>query len=186
MVPLGRMIVSFLLTNLRSTLLGEVNRGMMANGKGSIQGASTDLLQLITFGLGDEWYAASVQCTWYRSGSGDNPGPLSPEWLLGVCNYHGTILPIVDLSPLLQSAKKDKNARGLFLIFHWENNIAAIWVDSVDEIYEVHPSSIEPQAVAPEDEAAELLLGRVRVRDRLIGVIDTKALVKVLIEGKRT
>ncbi|MGI5835721.1 MAG: chemotaxis protein CheW [Chloroflexota bacterium] len=156
----------------------------MANGKGSIQGASTDLLQLITFGLGDEWYALQAfNVRGIEAEAEITPVPLSPEWLLGVCNYHGTILPIVDLSPLLQSAKKDKNARGLFLIFHWENNIAAIWVDSVDEIYEVHPSSIEPQAVAPEDEAAELLLGRVRVRDRLIGVIDTKALVKVLIEG---
>lgn len=156
----------------------------MAKGNGSTDKATGELLQLITFGMGTEWYA--LEASNVRSIEAEaeiTPVPCAPEWLLGVFNYHGTILPIVDLRPLLQSSRQEKSNRGLFLIFHWDDNDAAIWVDIVDEIYEVQPSSIEPQAVTPEGEKAELLLGRVRVRDRLIGVIDTETLMRILIEG---
>lgn len=156
----------------------------MVKGNGTPHNASGELLQLLAFGMGAEWYALeAVNVRGIEAEAEITPVPRAPEWLLGVFNYHGTILPIVDLRTLLLSSKQDRNDRGLFLLFHWDDNSVALWVDTVDEIYEIHPSSIEPQAATPEGEKADLILGKVRVRNRLIGVVNTKALVRVLIEG---
>jgi len=146
--------------------------------------ASTELLQLVTFRLGDEWYALeSKHVRGIEAEAEITPVPLAPEWLLGVFNLHGTILPIVDIKPLLQNSKKGQQSKGLFLIIHWDGNSAALSVDTVDEIYEVHPSSLEQQNENVDKDSSELILGKVRVRDRLIGVVNALALVRALTEG---
>lgn len=163
---------------------GEAALGAAVPSTGSAPSGTGDLLRLIAFSLGAEWYALEAsRVRGIEAEAEITPVPRAPEWLLGVFNLHGAILPVVDPRPLFQSSRRGSKGKGLFIIFHWEGNAAALRVDTVDEIYEVHAGSVEPQPAASEGERTELIVGQVRVRDHLIGVVDTTALVRALTEG---
>lgn len=157
--------------------------GDFAVGNGSTESQAAGLLRLIAFSLDGEWYGLEVShVRGIEPESQISPVPRAPAWLLGVFNLHGTILPAIDLRPLLGMADRKKNDATLLLIFHWEGNLAALRVDSVDEMYELPRSSLEPQLATGSADPTELLLGQVRVRDRVIGVIDPDRLVAALVE----
>lgn len=146
--------------------------------------SSSELLRLIAFSLDGEWYALEVSHIRGIEPETDiTPVPRAPAWLLGVFNLHGTILPAIDPRPLLGMPSRNSKESALLVNFHWDGNQAALMVDSVDEMYEVSPSSLEPQVAAREADRSELIQGQVRVRDRLIGVINPRTLVSTLLEG---
>lgn len=153
-------------------------------GYGSVASLSADPLRLIAFGLEGEWYALEVS---YVRGIETEieitPVPCAPEWLVGVFNLHGAILPAIDPRSLLGVARQEPKSSGPLIVVQWDGNLAALRADAVDEMYEVSRASLEPQIAISEGSRAELILGQVRVRDRLIGVLHLPALVKALIEG---
>jgi purine-binding chemotaxis protein CheW len=155
-----------------------------AAGMARFEPSSSEALRLIAFTLGNEWYA--LEGSGVR---GIEPEatltavPQSPEWLVGVFNLHGNILPAIDPRPLLGLPKSDSNGNGLMIVFLFEGNQAALRVDSVDEIYELPSASLEPPLPATEGARADMILGQVRVRDRLIGVINLPNLVHTILEG---
>ncbi|MHB0869484.1 MAG: chemotaxis protein CheW [Chloroflexota bacterium] len=151
---------------------------------GPAEDSPSELLRLIAFSLDGEWYALEVSHVRGIEPETDiTPVPRAPAWLLGVFNLHGTILPAIDPRPLLGMPKRDRKDSALLVNFHWDGNQAALMVDSVDEMYEVSHSSLEPQLAAREADRSELIQGQVRVRDRLIGVINPRTLLATLSEG---
>ena len=145
-------------------------------------GPPTDRLQLISFGLGREWYALETRhVRAIEPETAITPVPLAPAWLAGVFNLRGNVLPAVDPRPLL-GIPPDTRGGGLLMVFEWGGHPAAFRVDVVDEIYEIPTSSLEPQLSTMDASRQQLLLGQVRVRDRLIGVLDLAALMRPLVE----
>ncbi len=142
-------------------------------------------LTLLAFSLGDEWYSVdSAHVRGIEPETDVTPVPRAPQWLVGVFNLRGTILPIVDPRPLLSLPSRGTHGKkGLLVVYHCDGIAAALQVDTVDEIYEVARSSLEPALGAGHLGRTELILGQVRVRDRLIGVLDLQALLRALLEG---
>lgn len=142
-----------------------------------------DQLQLISFGLGREWYAVEMRhVRGIEPETEITPVPLAPAWLAGVFNLRGNILPAVDPRPLLGIPPADARSGGLLVVFEWGGHPSALRVDVVDEIYEIAASSLEPQLSTVDASRQQLFLGQVRVRDRLIGVLDLAALMRPLLE----
>lgn len=144
----------------------------------------SDALQLIAFGLGEEWYALEVShVRGIEPQTEITPVPKAPDWLVGVFNLHGAIVPAIDLAPIFGLESSERPDSWLLVVFHWDGNQAALLVDSVDEMYEVPRASLEPQIGGMNGTRADLLMGQVRVRDRLIGVLNMRALLASLMEG---
>ncbi len=147
--------------------------------------SSPETLRLIAFTLGSEWYA--LEASGVRGIEPEatvTPVPRSPDWLAGVFNLHGNILPAIDPRPLLGLARPESHqGNGLMIVFLCEGNQAALKVDTVDEIYELPRTSLEPPLPVADPAKADLVLGQVRVRDRLIGVINLANLVRTVLEG---
>ncbi len=153
-------------------------------GGGAASGSLNGPLQLIAFGLGNEWYALEVsQVRGIEPETDITPVPKAPAWLVGVFNLHGAIVPAIDPSSLLGVPRRERKGSGLLVVFLWEGHQAALLVDAVDEMYELSRTSLEPQLPTVEADRVEFIQGQVRVRDRLIGVINLRALVSALLEG---
>ncbi len=168
-------------------LLDAARSGAILGGvpRGNLPGAasSSELLRLVAFGLDSEWYALEIShVRGIEPETEITPVPRAPAWLAGVINLHGAILPAIDPRPLLGVGSQGRKGGGLFLVFQWDNNQAALLVDSVDEMYEVSRASLEPQFSTLDGSRAELTQGQVRVRDRLIGVLALDALVDTLLQ----
>ncbi len=168
----------------RGGIEGDASLGDALASDGSAEDSSSELLRLIAFSLDGEWYALEVShIRGIEPETEITPVPRAPVWLLGVFNLHGTILPAIDPRPLLGMPSRDRKESGLLVNCQCGGIQAALMVDSVDEMYEVSPSSLEPQTAAREADRSELIQGQVRVRDRLIGVINPRTLVSTLLEG---
>lgn len=151
---------------------------------GSIAGPPAVDLRLLAFSLNEEWYALDASDVQSIEPLPEiTPIPWAPEWLMGVFNLRGAIVPVVDARPLLGIGERDPQGDGLLVIFRWDDGAAALRVDAVDEIYEVAGSSLESALAVPGRRRAGLLLGQVGIRDRLVGVINARSLVKALLEG---
>ncbi|GEM_PF-1737716 len=168
-----------------SSASGVQSRGSLDGDRGFLgSSVAEEAARLIAFSLDQEWYALDASLVRGIEPEMEiTPVPRAPDWLLGVFNLHGSILPAVDLRPLLRLSQKGPLGSGLLVVFLYEGNATALRVDLVDEIYELPWSSLETQASAGEGEGAELILGQVRVRDRLIGVLSVPALLRALMEG---
>ncbi len=156
-----------------------------AAGNGPPSASMSEGLTLLAFSLGDEWYSVdSAHVRAIEPEADVTPVPRAPQWLVGVFNLRGTILPIVDPRPLLSLPSRGSHGRkGLLVVCHCDGVTAALQVDGVDELYEVARSSLEPGLGAAHLGRPDLTMGQVRVRDRLIGVLDLPALLRALSEG---
>lgn len=157
---------------------GEVRRS------GSASEPSAEPLRIMAFSLDDEWYGLEIHHI--RGIERDReitPVPQSPSWLAGVFNLHGLILPAIDPRPLLRGSAPGWSPDGVMIIFQFDGHQAALLADGADEIYELSTASLEPQLPTVEPRTARLIRGSVRVRDRLIGVVDLEAMVDLLLKG---
>ncbi len=146
--------------------------------------AAAETLHLLAFNLSGEWYAAETR---YIRGiereTEITPIPRAPDWLVGVFNLRGTILPVVDAGSLLGVPRSDPPAQRLLVVLQGEDTTIAIRADLVDEMYEVLSTSLEPPIAPVEGARAGLIQGQVRVRDRLVGVLGVPAMMRALLEG---
>lgn len=76
--------------------------------------------------------------------------PDSHEFIHGIFNYHGEVLPVINLRKRFSLPLKKINVSDRFLIFHTEKHSFAIVVDHVNEIKKIAQHEIiEIEVVSP-------------------------------------
>jgi purine-binding chemotaxis protein CheW len=70
------------------------------------------------------------------------PLPKAPEIILGVINYHGEIIPVIDIRKLFRLPFRDINIDDRFIIARSSNRFVVIVVDSVDGVYDLEQFQI--------------------------------------------
>jgi chemotaxis signal transduction protein len=101
-----------------------------------------ELRNVIVFTIGGARYA--VELRWVREvvSLGFVTGvPTAPDALGGVCNLHGTILPVLDVGALLGGPAGPPARQGDgALVLEIEGLICALRVDQVDHVASLHES----------------------------------------------
>lgn len=102
--------------------------------------------------------------------------PQSAEFVEGLVNLHGQIVPIVDLCKrFLMSEKTDREnaAEQRIIVLHIQERSIGILVDGVSEILRIADESIEPPPpIVANSAGAEFIRGIAKVADRLIVMLD--------------
>lgn len=102
-------------------------------------------IQVLIFNINDQYYATDIQEV-ERILSYEEPTKLpdSPEFVNGVINYEGSILPILSLAKRFSLPEKEKNLNDLKIIVAKQNNSRiGIIVDVVSEVRNVKIEDIE-------------------------------------------
>ena len=140
-------------------------------------GASTELLQLVTFTLGDSEYALNIHCIHEVNRMGQiTPLPDSARHIEGVINLRGKIVPIINLRAKFGFESKIHGDQSRIMVVEAGRTMGII-VDSVSEVLRISSDIIE----APPDVAVEgtsrYLTGIVKLPDRLISMLDVGELL---------
>ena len=101
----------------------------------------------------------------------------APEFIKGVVNLRGTIVPIVDMRLKFRCAKAEYNAFTVVIILNLRNRIVGIVVDSVSDVMELPAGSVKP---APDMDTvidAGAVLGLASVGDRMLILLDIEKLM---------
>ena len=129
-----------------------------------------ELRNVIVFTIGGMRYA--VELRWIKevvSLGFVTSVPTAPEALSGVCNLHGTILPVLDIGTLLGRPPGPPARQGDgALVLETEGLVCALRVDQVDHVASLHES--EPGSVV------------VDVSGRPLTLLDPNVLVRKAVE----
>lgn len=105
--------------------------------------------QYLTFLLGDEMYAIGILHTKEILEYAQlTPVPMMPEFIRGVINLRGAVVPVVDLAARFGCARSNITKRTCIIILEvitekWHQDIG-IMVDSVSAVMEISSADIEP------------------------------------------
>ena len=140
--------------------------------------AEDGLDQYLSFMLADEEYGVDIlRVQEIKGWEGVTPIPNMPDYILGVINLRGTVVPIVDLRRYLnlESVSFDKTTVVIVVRVSGEDQrerAMGIVVDAVTEVHNIAKADLKP---APEFSGAvntESIKGLVTRADRMLIMLD--------------
>lgn len=130
-------------------------------------------IQIACFKLGDDVYAADIMRIKeiIRFNRLTNL-PKSPDFIEGVFNLRGTVVPVIDLRKRfdIPPAPYDRDTR--LLIVALERQLAGLIVDDVMEVISVPVKDLKPPPQVSEGIGAEYLIGVCLAKDSLIMLVN--------------
>lgn len=139
-------------------------------------------VHLVTFQVGDEEYGVDIgRITEVVRPLKITPLPGMPEFIEGVVNLRGAIIPIVDLRKRFALSRIAENPRKKRMLITKGalpgapgagRELLGVVVDSVDEVLHIRKQDIEQAPEAARGRQVEFIIGMGKIGDRLITLID--------------
>lgn len=101
----------------------------------------------------------------------------APEFIKGVVNLRGTIVPIIDMRLKFNCARAEYNSFTVVIVLNLRSRIVGIVVDSVSDVMELAPENVKaaPEIEASIDNSAVMGLGS--VGERMLILLDIEKLM---------
>ena len=130
-------------------------------------------LQVVSFALGNEEYGVDIaQVQEINRMVGITRVPWAPQFIEGVINLRGQLIPIIDLRERFGMVRSERTKNTRIVVTEIGNKRPGMVVDSVSEVLRLPVEQIEdaPDLVAGGD--TEYIRGVGKMGDRLIIVLD--------------
>jgi len=137
-----------------------------------------NILQLVTFCLGEEEFGVDilivseiirlVQIT---------PVPHAPNFIRGVINLRGRVLPVVGLRKRFGMVELEMTEKTRIIVMMWEHQLVGFLVDSVSEVLRIPASTIVPTPPVVTGIGAEYIEGVGKMGDGLLILLNMQALM---------
>ena len=135
--------------------------------------------EFLTFTLGAEEYGVDILKVQEIRGYGTVTRiPEAPDFVKGVINLRGTIVPVVDMRLKFKLGKADYNTFTVMIILNVADRVVGMVVDSVSDVVALTPSQIRPAPELGSAVGAQFLTG--------IGALDSRMLILLDIERLMT
>jgi purine-binding chemotaxis protein CheW len=146
------------------------------------EGTAEDVtIQILSFSLADEWYGIRINLLREIVRYGDvTPVPFTPDYLAGIINLRGTIIPVVDLKKVFGLDVKEPDSDTRILILKREEMEVGIEADSIAEVLEIPVDSIEPPLSTMEKIKAEFIEGEVQLEKGILILLNAAAVIDEL------
>ncbi len=124
--------------------------------------------QLISFVVGEQEFCVDVTTVReIRGWTPATPIPQSPDYLKGVINLRGAIMPVVDLRNRLGYGVTEPVARHVIIVVECADRLAGVLVDAVCDTLTVEDETIQPAPATGRPEEA-FVRGIIPFDDRLV------------------
>ena len=128
--------------------------------------------ELISFRIGAQEFCVDIMAVReIRGWTSATPIPHSPNYVRGVINLRGAVLPIVDLAARLGFAVSEPTARSVIIVTHIGNRTVGLMVDAVSDILTVSDDLVQPTPDVTCDTVKAFVKGILAIDDRLISLI---------------
>ena len=134
---------------------------------------STDILQLVCFKLADEEYAIDItRVQEVIRVQTITPVPQMPDFVLGVVNIRGSVVPVFDLRRKFKLAEKEFDSNTKILVVNVNNILHSVIVDEILDNIKLESSSIDPAPSVKMQISRECVLGVGLRENRMIVLLD--------------
>lgn len=127
----------------------------------------------LTFGLGNEEYGLEILKVREINGMMDiTRVPGMPEYVLGVINLRGKVIPVVDLRLIFGMTGAERTSESCIIVVDVHGSLRGVVVDHVSEVMDIMAEEIED---APE-------VGQGTANESILGMAKTKGRVRILLD----
>jgi purine-binding chemotaxis protein CheW len=137
-----------------------------------------ELLQLVTFSISDEEFGVDILKVQEIIRTMEiSKVPRAPDFVEGVINLRGKVIPIIDLRRRFGLAHKqhDKNTR--IIVIEMTDVIVGFVVDAVSEVLRIPASTVEPPPPVVAGMDSEYISGVGKLENSLLILLDLDKLL---------
>jgi purine-binding chemotaxis protein CheW len=132
-----------------------------------------EVLQLVTFTLGNEEYAVNILNVQEINRITEiTQVPNSPDYVEGVINLRGKVIPVINLRKKFNFENKPTDDTSRIIIMEIQGVTNGLIVDSVSEVLRIPSSSVEPPPPMSAELQSQFIKGIAKMENRLIILID--------------
>ncbi len=132
-----------------------------------------EILQLVGFKIGEEEFAVDILKVQEIIKLVDiTPVPNAPEFVEGVINLRGKVIPIISLRKRFGFEQKDHDSRTRIIVVELEGKLVGFIVDAVTEVLRIPSSTVEPPPPIISKIESDYLKGVGKLDDRLLILLD--------------
>ena len=140
--------------------------------------------QFLTFLLGGEPFAISILVVKEIIEYGQlTVVPMMPEFIRGVLNLRGQVLPVIDLAARFGRAQSEVARRTCVVIVEMDNDgekqDVGIVVDSVSEVMDIPANAIQPAPAFGAKIRADFIGGMVEVDNRFVIILNVDQVLSI-------
>ncbi len=133
--------------------------------------------ELIAFRVGDQEFCVNIKAVReIRGWTPMTPLPHAPQYVMGVINLRGAVIPIIDLSMRLGMKSADPTARHVIIVAQVRSQIIGLLVDAVSDVLTVTDDNIQPTPEISSDLGRLYARGILAIDKRMICLIELGAL----------
>ena len=139
-------------------------------------GNSVEEHEFIAFKLCEQDYCIDIASVReIRGWSNSTPLPHSPDYIKGLFNLRGAVIPIIDFAVRLGLPAQDPTPRHVIIIVKLHEQLAGILVDAVSDILIVPSDALQPTPDVGSSAARGIVTSVISMEDRMFRVIDLES-----------
>ncbi|MGR2737432.1 chemotaxis protein CheW [Billgrantia sp. Q4P2] len=134
--------------------------------------------EFLVFSLGDEEYAVDIlKVQEIRGYENVTRIANAPDFIKGVTNLRGVIVPIVDLRIKFHLDKVEYGGQTVVIVVNVEDRVVGIVVDGVSDVMTLSPDQIKPAPEFGVTLSSDFLSGLGSLEDRMLVIVDIDKLL---------
>ncbi len=130
-------------------------------------------LQVVGFRIGDETFGVHISTVREIVRVPEITAvPNAPDYIEGVINLRGKIIPVVDLRKRFGAKDVEPNKKNRILVVEIETRIVGLIVNSASEVLKIPPSEVVAPSSMFQDDEASYVTGVGKLNGRLVILLD--------------
>ena len=148
---------------------------------GAAQGKAEELIQLVSFNIGDEEFGVDILKVQEINRMLEvTRVPNAPEFVDGVINLRGKVIPIIDLRRRFQMERKEHDKHTRIVVVELNGKVVGFVVDAVSEVLRIPKSITEPPPPIAAGIGTEYITAVAKLEDRLLILLDLEKVLSSL------
>jgi purine-binding chemotaxis protein CheW len=142
--------------------------------------AQAERTEFISFAIGDDQYGVDIMSVREIKGWSEiTPLPNQPEYVRGVLNLRGAMVPIIDLRCRFGQGLTEATPLHIMIIVQVEGRPVGLLADRVLDIVAADAGNIQPVPEIAQTTGAQFLSGLVTIDGAMIALINLPTLVHI-------
>jgi purine-binding chemotaxis protein CheW len=163
-----------------SSAVGSPQRAPVDPGMAVVSSAAAAPTQLISFAIGDDQYGVDIMAVREIKGwTAITHLPRQPDYVRGVLNLRGVIVPIIDLRCRFGQGMTEATPLHIVIIVQVASKLVGLLADRVLDIVSLDGLQIQPVPRVVQSSRVEFLAGLVTIEGAMIALIDLPHLLSM-------